>query len=100
MFGSNKIKQEFSEKYLENTKKNRHRYMILVMIITVIIYAITLSFLAGFIGKDYTDFNAANSLTISGLLSLITGIVGFFFGVEVGKKPDKKDVKPETISVV
>jgi putative Mn2+ efflux pump MntP len=100
MFGSNKIKQEFSEKYLENTKKNRHRYMILVMIITVIIYAITLSFLAGFIGKDYTDFNAANSLTISGLLSLITGIVGFFFGVEVGKKPDKKDDKPETISVV
>lgn len=99
MFENNKIKQEFSEKYLENTKKNRHRYMILVMIISVILYAITLSFFAGFIGKDYTDFNAANSLTISGLLSIITGIVGFFFGVEVGKKPEKKDedLKPTSL---
>jgi Na+-driven multidrug efflux pump len=94
MFWNQKNQQDFTEKYLESTKKNALRYWVLVYILLILIYTLTLSFVSGYLaGNKYTNFDAVVNLLISGLLSLITGIISYFFGIEIGKKAESKDGK-------
>lgn len=95
----NNSKEVFSEKFLESTKKNSLRYWVLIWILLILIYALTLSFVSGYLDSNkYQDFNAINSLLVSGLLSLITGIISFFYGIEVSNK--KVDPKIEQIQQI
>lgn len=97
----NRNKQTFTEKYLESTKKNALRYWVLVYILLILIYTLTLSFLSGYLaGNKYTNFDAVVNLLISGLLSLITGIISYFFGIEIGKKSESKEVKVDPIEEI
>jgi hypothetical protein len=98
MFNFNN-KQEHTEKFLENSLKNKLRYWVLIYILLILIYIITLSFASGFLaGNKYDDFNGVVNLLSSGLLSLITGIISFFYGIEVGGK--KQELKIEDLKKI
>ena len=79
-------RQTFSEKYLKDQKQISLRFQLLVMILTVTCFIISLSFATGIISKTYDKFNEIAYFSVSALFSLISGIAGFFYGVEVSKK--------------
>lgn len=87
--------RDFSEEYLKNKKKDELRFWILIWILFILVYLVTLSFISGVLASNkFDDFNGIVSLLASGLLSLVSGIIGFYYGIEVGKK-DKKEPQIE-----
>jgi amino acid transporter len=97
LFGKRLQEPPYSEKYLEKTSKVRLQFMMLIFVLAILVFTISLQFVSGHLaGNNYTDFNANVSLLVSGLLSLLSGIISYFFGVEAGiatKNQNKEEMK-------
>ena len=87
----NKQNREYTEDYLKSRSKTTNRYWILIFILFSMMYIVNLAFAAGLLsGSKFQEFYAIANLVASGLLSIVTAIISFYYGVEVGKKSENK----------
>ena len=88
--------QEHTEKFIRDQTTAFYRLLLLIALLSVIIFVLYLSYSVSIRSDKYDKFNEISYFVVSAVLSIISSIISFFFGLQAGEKSKPIEIPKES----